>query len=66
MGGAGGAVFGFIFAVLCGFYAWRIWTRRAKRLTIFLIFRAWRLGLTGARLAQPPRSVRVRGPGQSR
>ena len=27
----------FILAVLSGFYDWRIWTRRARRLTLFII-----------------------------
>ena len=28
---------GFILAVLSGFYDWRIWTRRARRLTLFVV-----------------------------
>jgi hypothetical protein len=37
-GGAGAAFTGFIFAVLCGFYDWRIWTKRATRLAYFIVF----------------------------
>jgi hypothetical protein len=37
-GGASAAITGLIFAVLCGFYDFRIWTRRATRLTFFTIF----------------------------
>jgi len=29
---------GFILAALSGFYDWRIWTRRAKYLSIFVLF----------------------------
>jgi hypothetical protein len=37
-GGAGAAFTGLIFAVLCGFYDFRIWTKRATRLAFFIIF----------------------------
>jgi hypothetical protein len=37
-GGAGAALSGFVFAVLCGFYDFRIWTKRATRLTYFIVF----------------------------
>jgi len=33
-----GHVASFALAVLCGLYTWRIWTRRAKYLTIFIVF----------------------------
>lgn len=35
---SGGVVGGLILAALCGFYDWRIWTRRTRFLTILLIF----------------------------
>jgi hypothetical protein len=35
---AGAAFTGLIFAILYGFYDFGIWTRRAARLTYFIIF----------------------------
>jgi hypothetical protein len=36
--GGGGRFFVFILGALAAYYDWRIWTRRASRLTLLIIF----------------------------